>query len=138
MSDFDLLTKFYKVTEDEAKEIIARNKIQKYEDAKLQIVMQNPQILGVGVPGPDVEEMGTEVGGPGPMLSPDQNTEGGLPPEDGAAGAAAPNEGPQPSGTGGAPALPDASPDLIKKYDLEIQSYAKDQDIEEIDFSTGD
>jgi hypothetical protein len=39
-----------KYPEDEAKEMIVRIKIQKLEDLKLQILAQNPQILGIGVP----------------------------------------------------------------------------------------
>ena len=50
ISDFDLLTRFMKIPEDEAERIISRNKIQKLEDLKMQIIGQNPQLLGVGTP----------------------------------------------------------------------------------------
>jgi hypothetical protein len=47
MSDYDLLTKWFKYPGDDAKEILARLKCQKLEDLKLQILAQNPSILGI-------------------------------------------------------------------------------------------
>jgi hypothetical protein len=49
MSDYDILTKLIKYPGNEAKAMIERMKIQKLEDIKLQVLAQNPQILGIGV-----------------------------------------------------------------------------------------
>jgi hypothetical protein len=153
LSDFDILTEWMHYTEEEAQEMIARMKIQKLEDFKLQVLAANPQLLGIGVPAAQGEtEMGAEAGGPNPMLSPPG---GGPPGMDGGMGGMpgggppgmgggmpgggqmamsqeGPPEAPQP---GQEATLPDAEPDDIKKYDLEIQNYAQDQDHEEIDYS---
>ncbi|MGH7175289.1 MAG: portal protein, partial [Minisyncoccia bacterium] len=99
LSDFDVLTKWMKYDEEEAKQIIARMKIQKLEDLKLQIIAQNPTLLGVGVPGQGEQEVGTQPGGPSPMLGGDA---GGGPPGMG---------GPPPGGPGGPPpGMPPAPP----------------------------
>ena len=140
MSDFDILTKWMKYSEDETQEMLSRNKIQKLEDLKLQIVGQNPQLLGVGTPGEEGEpQMGTEAGGPNPMLGPEgQPPPGGEQPPGGpeAGGAPVPG-GPQPQGGGGgaSAALAEPTPEEIKKYNLEIQNYASQIDDEEIDYS---
>lgn len=51
MSDKDILTKWLKYSDEEATEILARLKIQKLEELKLQIMAQNPQLLGIKLPG---------------------------------------------------------------------------------------
>jgi hypothetical protein len=136
MSDFDILCKWMKYSEDEVREMLSRNKIQKLEDLKLQIIGQNPQLLGVGTPGQENEpQMGAESGGPNPMLGPpgEQPPEGEQPPAEGQP----PEGGPQPGqqGGGGAAALAEPTEEEIKKYDLEIQNYASQIDDEEIDYS---
>ena len=147
MSDFDILTKWMKYPEDEAKKMLARLKIQKLEELKLQIIAQNPQLLGVGLPGPDEEEVGTELGaGQGPMLGGEGQPE--APPE-GAQGMrkfmddgqgeegqleATPESGNAPQTNTGNP-LPEADEEDIKKFNLEIEDFAKEMDEEEIDFS---
>jgi hypothetical protein len=80
MSDYDILTQWLKYPEDEAKKMLARLKIQKLEELKLQIIAQNPTLLGVGLPGPDETEIGAEPGGPNPMLGaePQVGMEGGM------------------------------------------------------------
>ena len=78
MSDFDIGTKILKYSEDETEEMQARMKVQKLEDFKLQVLAQNPELLGVGTPGTEENEMGTQAGGPSPMLGPD--AAGGAPP----------------------------------------------------------
>lgn len=137
ISDFDVLTKFMKYPEDEAEKMIARNKLQKLEELKMQIVAANPDIVGVGLPGPDEQEIGVEPGGPNPMLGDDQQQppeEGGEPPEMG--GAVPNNEPPSgPAPQGSANPLPEPSEEDIKKHDLEIKDYAKEMDREEIDRS---
>ena len=140
MSDFDILTKWMKYSEDEAQEMIARNKIQKLEDLKLQIIGQNPQLLGVGAPGSSDPQMGTETGGPNPMLPP----EGGAPPGGAPPGGPPPGGMPpmppqdkEPEGAPGGAAgsnsapLADASEEEIKKYDLEIHNWSAEMDREE-------
>jgi hypothetical protein len=99
MSDYDILTKWLKYTDEEAKKMLARLKIQKLEDLKLQIIAQNPTLLGVGLPGPNDTEIGTEPGGPNPMLGPD--AAGGAPPAGGPPGA--PPGGGMPAPMGGTP-----------------------------------
>lgn len=147
LSDFDLMRRYLHLSEDETEELISRNKIQKLEDLKLQIIGQNPQLMGVGVPGiPSGEtEMGTEAGGPNPMLGPEGSETPPPPqpsPEGGAGAAPGGEQGPPTGGTQGAPqpggggvALVEPSEDDIKFYDLEIQDYTKDQDAEDIDYS---
>lgn len=143
MADYDLLTRFMKVSDEEAEGIISRNKIQKLEELQLQIIGQNPQLLGMGTPGqPNGEaEMGTDAGGPNPMLGPDgaKPPEGEEPPE-GVAPPEPPTGGPgsdgKPKGGGKGMTLPEPEDEDIKKYDLELQDYSRDMDREEIDWAS--
>lgn len=133
-SQKDILTKIMHHSDEEADEIIARVKIQKMEDLKLQILGQNPILLGVGLPGSDETEIGTEPGGPNPQLgdqsmSPDQ----GFPPPEMAAKQEEENELLPPSGQ--AKPLADPTDDEIINYDLSIEDYSNDKDIESIDYS---
>lgn len=138
ISDWDILTKILKFSEDEAEEMISRMKAQKIEEARLQIMVQNPGILGIGTPGTSEPQMGTEPGGPNPMLGPE--------------GAGAPPGGEQPPpmpGGGGevhqkdsmnkfnanTQEISDPEESEIKKYDLEILSYGSEMDYEEPDYS---
>jgi hypothetical protein len=106
MSDYDILTKWLKYPENEAKKMLARLKIQKLEDLKLQIIAQNPTLLGVGLPGPNETEISAEPGGPNPMLGPEQ---GRMPP-----GVASPmGEAPGMPPAGGPP--PGGMP-MMRKY----------------------
>jgi intein/homing endonuclease len=139
MSDFDILTKFMQYSEEDAQKMIARMRIQKLEDFKLQVLAQNPQLLGVGTPGPNETEMGAAPGGPAPMLGPDMGGMGAPPP------MGAPPGGPPPMPAGAPPMPPPAklisgsmaepTPEEIKKYDLDIKSYDSEMDAEEVDFS---
>jgi hypothetical protein len=134
MSDFDLLTKFMKISEDEAQRIISRNKIQKLEELKLQIIGQNPQLLGVGTPGDSQggTEMGVEPGGPTP------NLEMGEEQPQGEEGQAEDQEEQQPEQNkkplGGSP-LPEPTEEELKKYNLGMEDYGRSMDREEIDWS---
>jgi hypothetical protein len=140
MSDFDLLTRYMKVSEEEAQRIISRNKIQKLEDLKIQIIGQNPQLLGVGIPGSDAggPEMGAEMGGPTPDIGGEQlpgiegpSGEGGAPGEPPPA-----EEGPKEGEEGSPPPeLPDPTEEEIKKYDLGMEDYSRVVDGEDIDWS---
>jgi Bacteriophage T4-like portal protein (Gp20) len=132
MSDFDLLTRFMKISEDEAERIISRNKIQKLEDLKIQIIGQNPQLLGVGTPGSEQgeNEMGVEPGGPTANLG----SEGETPesPEGQEQETQEPEA--QKSKSESSP-LPDPTEEEIKKYDLGMEDYSRNVDREEIDWS---
>jgi hypothetical protein len=133
MSDFDLLTRYMRLSEEEAERVISRNKIQKLEDLKIQIVGQNPQLLGVGIPGGESEgpEMGAEMGGPTPDIGgeePMANIEGPQEGEDQRNAAEEETEAV-------AAELPDPSEEDIKKYDLGIQDYSRVVDSEDIDWS---
>lgn len=140
MSDYDILTKWMRYTEDEANEIIARVKIQKLEDLKLQLLGQNPQLLGVGIPGQGGQEISAQPGGPSPMLGMEQQPPGGQPPQPGL--EPTPPEGEkQEQKPSMLPQKEQAKPlsepkeDDIIKYNLELQDYEAEQDEEEIDFS---
>ena len=148
MSDFDILVKWMKYNEDEAKKMLSRLKIQKLEDLKLQIIAQNPNLLGIGLPGPDEQQVGSEPGASPPML-------GGMPGEGGSTGEppmgeppigeppmGAPGQPPMggspmgpPPGMGGGAAitLPEPEDDELRKYDLEINDYEREMDQEERD-----
>jgi hypothetical protein len=151
LSDYDILTKWMKYSEDEAKEMMARVKVQKLEDLKLQILAQNPTLLGVGMPGQGEQEIGGQPGGPNPMLGP-----GGQPPPGGPGGEMPPGAAPVPAGGPGGPPMPpppaQATPDMLPpagqakplpkptqediiKYDMEIQDYESEVDVEEPDFT---
>ena len=133
MSDYDLLTKFMKVSEEEAEKIVSRNKIQKLEDLKIQIIGQNPQLLGVGTPPAQGNEMemGAEAGGPSPNLE-DQMGGQQTPPEE----QEQPQEAePQEPETEINVELPEPSEEDIKKYDMGMEDYSKVLDREEIDWS---
>jgi hypothetical protein len=128
MSDFDILTRWMKLNEDEAEDMMSRMKVQKLEDMKLQVLAQNPQLLGVGVPGIGEQEVSAE----GPSQMPQQpSPEGG--PEMGAEPQAPQGGGTPPTSSG--ITLPKPSTDDLKKYDLQIQTYSSEQDHEDIDFS---
>jgi hypothetical protein len=161
MADYDIYLDWLKIPEEEALEKLSRKKIQQLEDVKIQILSQNPQLMGVGMPGQGELEMGAEAGGPSPMLGPEgAPPPGGMPgapgmppPEGGAPGPegappAPPIEAPKAGMEGGAPAPPAGAPPApaakplaepskedIKKYNLEIQDYEAEQDAEDVDYS---
>ncbi len=140
-SDYDILTKVLKHTEEEAQEIIGRMKIQTLEKARLQIIMSNPTIVGIGVPGEGGEpQMGAETGGPNPMLGPEGSPPDNEtpPPEQEGQENMSPSENPEEESENKKPkssgeSLPEPEEEDIKKYNLEIQNYDKEQDVEEID-----
>jgi hypothetical protein len=136
MSDYDILTRWMKYNEEDAQRMMARMKLQKLEDLKLQIIAQNPQLLGVGVPGQSETEMGAQAGGPSPMVAPGGELPAGGEPPVGGGEAPAGGEAPTPAAAA-APvaALANATPEEVKKFDLEIQTYASEQDREDVDFS---
>lgn len=134
MSDFDIYTKILFYSEEDTSMMMSRLKLQKLEDLKIQIMSQNPQLLGVGVPSEEKQtpEIGTEAGGPTPELSsgetsPEQSTEEQPPSEQ----ETKPEQGLGKS----ASEIPEASEEDIKKYNLEIYSYGTEQDFEDKDTS---
>jgi hypothetical protein len=143
MADYDIMTKILKYSSDDTDEMLSRLKIQKLEDLKLQVLAQNPQLLGVGVPGQEEQnsELGAEAGGPTNMPAPEGMPDMGqapdmnqgmdmMPPEEPASPAAKTQ-----TTVGSMPSLPEPNEDDIKKFNLEIQDYEAEQDKESIDFS---
>ena len=132
MSDYDIHLTVLKNTEDKIEEMLARLKIQKLEDLKLQVLAQNPASIGIGIPedNKDQGEIGAEPGGPNTSPSPDGMTS---PDEQEGSQEEEPKspEGPQPQDT----SLPEPDHDDIKKYDLEIQDYESEMDDPNIDYS---
>jgi hypothetical protein len=134
MSDYDIMTKILKFSEDEVDEMLARLKLQKLEDLKLQVLAQNPQLLGIGIPGADPGagggELGAEPGGPGAMPAPDPmaaagGAGAGAPPPPTATASGAEETPPADPTNGGQPPpqganIPEPEGEDIKKYDLEI------------------
>ena len=135
MSDYDLLTKYLKIPEDEAERLISRNKIQKLDDLKMQIIGQNPQLMGVGIPGQESgnPEMGTEAEGPNPMIEPGQEGQ-----EGGEQSPETSEQPPEDSEEDHGIELETPSDEDIKKYDLGVQDYNQIIDDEEIDWSEED
>lgn len=136
-SDLDLLTEVMHVPLEKAKEIVARSMVQKLQELKLQVMSQNPQLLGIAMPQQPDNEMGTEPGGaiPSDMNNPQAGQDSGSEQDAG---------GQQQSGTSaldtyGQPqqpetqALEEPTEDDLKKYDLEIEDSSQGIDFEEID-----
>lgn len=151
MSDYDILVDILRFDADKAKEYVARMKQQKLEDLKLQVMGQNPQLLGLGQPPTDEKEIGADANGPsstpGPQPDPAAGGQppapppgGDQPPPGGDAGGGAPDAGggeaggapPGPGGPEGGP-LPEPSDEDIGKYNLGIRDYSKEIDEEEVD-----
>ena len=137
MSDFDILVDFGKYSEDDAKKMIAKLKVQKIDDLKLQIIAQNPTLLGVGLPGPDDMEIGTEPGGPNPMLGNAPEPQAAPPPQ-GMKKYMDNGEDDMMSQTpvaGSSNPIPIPEDDDIKKFNLEIKDFESEIDEEEQDRS---
>jgi hypothetical protein len=139
ISDYDLMRFWMHYSEEETKDMLARSKLQKLEEARLQVLQQNPQLLGVGIPAGDEEQVGATDKGPNsqlevpaepppPELSPEGSPAGAAPPE---MGAPAPPSAPM----SGGPPLPEPNEEDILKYDLQIQDYASEEDNESQDYS---
>jgi hypothetical protein len=113
-------------------------KQQKLEDLKLQVMGQNPQLLGLGQPPSDEQEIGGDAAGP--TANPAPPAEGGQPPAEEPQAPPPEAEGDGPSGNAGQPpqgpeasTLPEPSEDEINKYNLKIRSYSREIDEEEVD-----
>lgn len=129
MSDFDILTRILEIEDDEAKMIVSRVKAQKLEELKLQIVGSNPELLGINTPEQEGTEIGTQAGGPSPMLGGEQPPAEAQPPVEGESPPMPPEQQQQPATT----QLPEPSKEEIEEYDLDIIDYSRDIDHEEID-----
>ena len=106
--------------------------MQKLEDARLQVLQQNPQLLGVGIPSQEDEEVGASEEGPNKQLEVPSEA-----PPEGAPEAMGGVEAPPPSApsTSSVEPLPEPSEEDIQKYDLSIQDYAAEEDMESQDYS---
>lgn len=138
MSDYDILTKYLKYSSEDAERMISRNKIQKLEELKIQIIGQNPQLMGVGTPGEESSglEMGTDDSGPNPMIGiEDQMND--QQPETPKTDAPIPEEEPNQELESDEDNVVFSSPneDDLKKYNLGIEDYNKYLDDEDIDWS---
>ena len=143
LSDFDILTKWMNYSDEEAKIAIARLKMQKIEDAKLQVLAQNPALLGVGIPSSDQgnsqDKLGTTPEGPNQEVTPEglsapPGDTGGLgSPEGGLGGGGAETSENKTQSSGSSGTLKQPSPEDIIKYDLQIQNYASEEDYEPYD-----
>jgi hypothetical protein len=136
MSDYDILTKVMKYSEEDAKVMLARLKQQKIGDLQLQIIAQNPTLAGVGLPGDDEDKVSADPSEQNPMLGGEPPPPPGEAPEGEAGAAPVPPGSPPQSGplAGGAP-IPEPEEADIKKYGLYIKDYGTEQDDEEIDGS---
>ena len=137
LSDYDILNKWMKYTPDETEEIVARMKLQKLEDAKMQIITQNPQLLGVGIPAEGTDskenpEIGATPEGPNTLLQPPESGETSPSPDAGGElGGTTPPTSSKQSGS----LLAEPSKEDLEKYDMNIEDYASEQDHEGIDHS---
>ena len=141
MSDYDIYTRILMYSEEDTSMMLSRLKLQKLEDLKIQIMSQNPQLLGVGVPTPEEagKEIGSEAGGPTPDLGAEAPppAEGEAPPAEGETPPSPEGEAPPAEGEASATdEIPDAEEDDLKKYNLEIINYGIEQDHEDRDDST--
>lgn len=116
MSDFDILTNILHVNKDEAKELVARMKQQKLEDLKLQVMGQNPQLLGLGQPPSTEQEIGATAGGPTAAPTPEET-----PPQE------TPQIEEKPTSM-----IPEPTEEDIEKYNLSIRAGGHEEE-EEVD-----
>jgi hypothetical protein len=137
MSDYDIYINWLKYSQDQTDEMLGRLKIQKLEELKIQVLSQNPQLLGVGVPKEDSSqetELGTEPGGPAANLEapsetpPLEGTPEGSPSENQTEDESSPKDS-------NAQPLSEPSKEDIEKYGLKIRDYETEMDEENPDYS---
>lgn len=135
MSDYDIYLYWLKYNQEETEEMLGRLKIQKLEDLRIQVLSQNPQLLGVGIPGEQENEpqLGTEPGGPTLNLEAPTEENPSIP---------ADTDQPQPKDQIEPSEKSEESEELaepekedIEKYGLEIQDYESEMDEENPDYS---
>jgi hypothetical protein len=135
MSDYDIYINWLKYSQDQTDEMLGRLKIQKLEELKIQVLSQNPQLLGVGVPSDQSSEpeLGTEPGGPSANLEAPKE-QGDQPAEGQPEGQE--NQEVSPEGQqSNSQSLPEPSKEDIEKYGLEIRDYETEMDEENPDYS---
>jgi intein/homing endonuclease len=134
MSDYDIYINWLKYSQDQTDEMLGRLKIQKLEELKIQVLSQNPQLLGVGVPKEDSSEeteLGTEPGGPTANLeapTSETPTLEGSPTENQTEDESSPKDS-------NAQPLSEPSEEDIEKYGLKIRDYETEMDEENPDYS---
>ena len=135
MSDYDIYINWLKYSQDQTDEMLGRLKIQKLEELKIQVLSQNPQLLGVGVPKEDSSEeteLGTEPGGPAANLeAPSEAPTSETQPQEGSPENQA-EDAPKDSN---AQPLSEPSEEDIEKYGLKIRDYETEMDEENPDYS---
>lgn len=145
MSDFHILTKILKYNKEEAEDIVQQIKIQKLEEAKLQIMLQNPTLmLGTGTPG---DENKLNIGVTGESDSPMFGDEQSNPqdqmqtPQNDQLSQDQMQAPPQTFNKSKLQKFQDIIPiedpkeEDIKKYNLELISYEQEKDHEEVDWT---
>jgi hypothetical protein len=139
MSDYDIYINWLKYSQDQTDEMLGRLKIQKLEELKIQVLSQNPQLLGVGVPKEDSSqetELGTEPGGPAANLEAPSETSAETPSEGAPPQAGAENQEDESSPKdSNAQPLSEPSEEDIEKYGLKIRDYETEMDEENPDYS---
>jgi hypothetical protein len=142
MADIDILELIMKYTKDEAEDMVNRNKIQQMETIKIQLLGQNPDLLGIGIPGQGEEEIGAVPGGPSPLLGGQQQTDqqqtDQTEPDINQADQEELNinqSQPKKEKSGQERPLPEPSPEDIIRFDLEIKDYETGSDYEDVDYS---
>ena len=138
MSDYDIYIHWLKYSQDQTDEMLGRLKIQKLEELKIQVLSQNPQLLGVGVPKEDSSqetELGTEPGGPAANLEAPSETPPSDGTPDGAPSAENQTEDESSPKDSNAQPLSEPSEEDIEKYGLKIRDYETEMDEENPDYS---
>ena len=134
MADYDIYVNWLKYNQEETKEMLGRLKIQKLEELRTQVLSQNPQLLGIGIPGDESEnenQLGTEPGGPNLNLEAPQESEPTSieqPVEN------QPDQEQSPE-QNNSQELSEPEKEEIDKYGLEIQDYESEMDEENPDYS---
>lgn len=133
VSDYDILVDILRMPKEKAKDYVSRMKQQKLEDLKLQVMGQNPILLGLGQDDEPSHEVGVDAAGPNAPLPPAPADGTQAPP---AADAGAPGGGADqpPQGDGGEQAnIPQPDREDIERYDLGIRDYASEAEDEDVD-----
>ncbi len=125
LSDFDILTEWMKYPEEQALKMMARLKLQKLEELKLQIIAQNPTLLGVGLPDESETEVGSQPGGPNPMLGDEPPQDEKLP---GFSEKTPPILGNKKPHSGNI--IPDPTEEDIQRFNLDITDFESEMDEE--------
>jgi hypothetical protein len=145
-SDYDLLTKWLKYGHEETLEMIARNKLQKIDDARLEILKSNPSLMGVGVPGEEEEdgkdEIGTTPGGPNPQIGGEMGDQPETPEQQAMLGMRDEEQEKEQkslsndsSGESSADNLYEPTPEELESYGFDTQDVSKEIDHEEGEYN---